>query len=188
MPEIAAQKSYSPPECKCRKLPHKPGCPVAPFFSDEEKLELESAEGDYHDTPQFIIECPRGCRFLQFEHAVDYDYSPVQGSTEQTEIPLVCPKCGYSDKQFLPAIVGFDPAEDEDDKPFKIICPNSVCQAEYDRTDGVVDIWLTREVLMGIEQAKVRGLWRKKGQVVTEYTELSIECTECGHQCGETED
>jgi hypothetical protein len=183
-------KTYGAPVCTCQQLPHQKDCPVAPFFGDDEKLSLDSEQGDYHEEPPFIIQCPKGCRFLQFEHAVGYDYQPVEAfNMEQTQIPMVCPKCGFSDKQMLPAIVGFDPSEGQhEDDVFKIQCPNTMCQSIWTREDGCVDIWMEREVLMGVEEARIRGIWFKKGEVTTEYTELSIGCNDCGHQCGETED
>jgi hypothetical protein len=181
-------KVYEPPSCECRQLPHSPGCPVAPFFDESDKLILDSAQGDYHDEGPFVLECPRGCRFLQFEHAVGYDYEPVSGQTENTEIPLVCPKCGWSDKQTLPALVGFDPNDDVEDEAFKIHCPNTQCGSTWHREDGVMSLWLEQIVLTGVNEARVRGITYYKGQIIDRFTELSVECWDCGHQCGETED
>ncbi len=175
-------------ECTCSQLPHVSSCPVAPYFDDDDKISLDSEQGDYHDTAPFILECPRGCRFHQFEHAAGYDYSPTDGRTDQGDIPIVCPKCAWSDKQTLPAIVGFDPNAENDDRPFKILCPDTMCGGEWTREDGVVQVWLERNVLMGVEEAHVRGILFRKGQVVDEFTELSVECYDCNHQCGETDD
>ncbi len=181
--------AYTPPTCACRKLPHAPDCPVAPYFAQSERITLDSEQGDYHDDPPFILTCPKGCRFHQFEHAVGYDYTPISGSTESTEIPLVCPNCGRSDKQYLPAIVGHDPNEvSEEDDRFTITCPSTACQSEWGRDDGVLSVWLEQIVLKGVEEAIIRGVTFYKGQIVERYSELSIECLNCGHSAGETED
>jgi hypothetical protein len=181
-------RSYAPPACSCKQLPHAADCPVAPFFDKSEAITLDSEQGDFHDDAPFIITCPRGCRFTQFEHAVGYDYEAVDASTENTQVPMVCPKCGWSDKQTLPAIVGYDPNADLEDEHFSFQCPASHCQTTYTREDGVVEFWVEQIVLQEVDEAQVRGIWFKRGQIVDRYTELSIACDECGHQVGETDD
>jgi hypothetical protein len=159
----------APPTCTCSQLPHVADCPVAPFFDRADAITLWSDEQEQEHP--FIIVCPRGCKYLQTEHAAGYDYTPTNGQT---------------DKEFMPTIVGHDPSEEEDDVPFKILCPNTSCRAEYDRTDGNLEIWLERNVLQGVHEAKVRGIYFRKGQIVEEYTSLSIECYSCGHSYGES--
>lgn len=176
--------------CVCGLLPHSDTCPARPFFEDEERLVLDS-EQDQEEHP-FILECPRGHRFLQTSHVLTYDYSPVEGATEQSELPLVCPACGASDKQTLPVLVGYNPFEMEDTDPvlltpFKIHCPNISCQWTGDRSDGVLDIWLEKAVVKGCVSMYYKPHNREylKGEVYAEYTALSISCPECGHSCGE---
>lgn len=176
--------------CICSLLPHSQDCPAKPFFEEGEGLTLDS-EQEQQDHP-FILECPRGHRFLQTTHVLTYDYSPIEGQTEQSELPLVCPSCGASDKQTLPVIVGHNPFEAfENDSSvfehFKIHCPNSVCPWVGNRTDGVVDIWLEKAVVKGCVSMFFVAHNREyqRGEVYEEYTELSITCPECGHACGE---
>lgn len=181
--------------CVCGLLPHSDDCPAKPFFEEGEGLVLDS-EQEQEDHP-FIIECPHGHKFLQTTHTLEYDYSPVEAfASEQSELPLVCPSCGSSDKQTLPVLVGYNPflATEEVDpvllKPFKIICPNVVCGWEGDRTDGVLDIWLEKAVVKGCVSMYYKKHNREylKGEVYEEYTALSLSCPECSHSCGEGSD
>lgn len=172
--------------CTCRQLPHKDDCPVAEYFSETEGITLDSEQEDYHDQHPFIIQCPRGCRFGQFTHAVGYNYERVSGETESTEIPMVCPVCGWSDKQTLPDLVGFDPNADVEDEHFIIYCP--ACETPSTREDGTMSLWLEKAIVKGMDELKVGGMTYYRGQTYSQFTELSIECFACGYQCGETED
>jgi hypothetical protein len=171
------------PTCSCFTLPHAADCPLAPFFSEEEKIQLDSEV--YADPPKpFHLRCPH-CKamFSQFEHAIGYEYTPTEGQTDQHDLPIVCPRCKWTDKQSLPALVGFDPNEDVQDVPFAIVCPE--CGAEWDRSDGIMDVWLERAVVIGVEQLRFEGSLFQKGQVYSEYTEMSLFCPDCGHAAGE---
>ncbi len=171
----------------CGLLPHSKDCPAAPFFLEEDALVLDEAE----EQAPFILICPRGHRFLQNQHILTYDYSPTEGTTEQMDLPLVCPLCGFSDKQSLPVIVGFNPFLKVDDpiltEHFKISCPALDCGWIGDRTDGAMDIWLEKAVVKGCVSMYYKAHNREylKGEVYAEYTDLSITCPDCGHSCGE---
>jgi hypothetical protein len=163
-------------------LPHKTDCPAAPLVDDAIRLTLDKAE----ESAPFILTCPlNGCRFLQTQHTTRYDYTPTDGQTDQFDLPLVCPICGATDKQSMPTLVGYDPQGDDEAFVFTIECPAPLCGWKGDRTDGVLDIWLEKAIVVGVDELKHKGIWFKKGRAYAEYTELSIFCPDCGHACGE---
>ncbi len=111
----------------------------------------------------------------------------VPGANEFTlSTGILTGNCGWSDKQSLPAIVGFNPSKAaEDDMTFTIQCPN--CESVTDRSNGAIDIWMERQILMGVDEARIGHSWFKRGEIVTEFTELAVTCNECQYFCGEDE-